>query len=162
MPAPFWRSWWLGKFQQPIQDRDSGIGGSCGKEGCLSRSKVGKTKSLHVLYGKQNCGSFVAIGRESDFEDCSAGDVRPGFHRPSQSQVAFMPAVSHHAVVEADSSNATVRETRLLVPVRGMAALLGVLADALSSRQFHVRSLQAQPLAPAYQQLHFSPITTPA
>lgn len=133
----------------------------------LSRGKVGKTKFSTCFVRKttklrSRGGSFVAIGGERGFEACSAGDVRPGSHRPSQSQDAFMLAVSHHAVVEADSSNATVCETRLLVPVRGMAAPLGVLADALSSRQFHVSSLRAKPLAPAYQQLHCSPINSPA
>jgi hypothetical protein len=90
-------------------------------------------KVLHIFYADsdETMQIFAAIGCEpsllriAQLETCLQG-----FHRPSQNQDASLLAVSHHAVVEADFSNAPVRKPRLLVPVRGMAALLGVLADA--------------------------------
>ena len=55
-----------------------------------------------------------------------------GFIAPHTTRMPPLPAVSHHAAVEADSRNAAGRNTRLLVLDREMAALLGVLAKAVS------------------------------
>ncbi len=58
-----------------------------------------------------------------------------------------MPAVSHHAAVEAESSNAAGRNPRLLAPHREMAALLGVLAKAVSYKLSLGQAIGLEPTA---------------
>ncbi len=56
-----------------------------------------------------------------------------------------LPAVSHHAAVEADSRNAAGRKTRPLVPDREMAALLGVLAKGVSYKLSPGQAIGSEP-----------------
>ena len=68
-----------------------------------------------------------------------------GFIAPHTTRMPPLPAVSHHAAVEADSRNAAGRKTRPLVPDREMAALLGVLAKGVSYKLSPGQAIGSEP-----------------